>query len=322
MTQNPGAKARSGTFIGVDLGGTHVRAACVDGGGHVLGADRRMTSQDGPEAVSRQIEDLIATLRHADTLAMGVGVPGTIDAASGKILNIPALDGWAGFALVERLSAASGLPCMLENDAKAAAMGEWWVGAGRGCANVAYVTVGTGIGGAMIVDGRLIRGAGGLAGEVGHTHVTDSPEQCACGRYGCWQAVASGTALGNRARAALAARPDSRIGALAAGASVTAFHVAQAAIEGDDLARDLLDEFARYLGMGLANVQHCYSPSRIIIGGGISALFDLLKTEMEAALLAGLLPGFAPAEVRPAELGNDAGLVGAALISAMTLETD
>jgi glucokinase len=303
------------TFIGIDLGGTHVRGARIDARGRVLAAERLSTAKDGPVAVTGQIEALIAELREPDTAAIGVGVPGAIDAASGRVLNIPALAGWAGFPLVERLLVASCLPCTLENDAKVAALGEWRAGAGQGCANLAYVTVGTGIGGGIIVDGRLLRGAGGLAGEVGHTHVTDSPEPCACGRTGCWQAVASGTALANRARAALRAEPASRIAALAGEEVVTAFHVAQAAREGDDLARRLLDELARYLGMGLANVQHCYAPSRIIIGGGMSALLELLRAEMEGALRAGLLPGFEPAQILAAALGDDAGLVGAALLA-------
>ncbi len=303
------------TFIGIDLGGTHVRAARVAGDGRILAARRLFTSTAGPRAVTRQIEELVADLRDESTLAAGVGVPGAIDAAEGRVLNIPALDGWGGFALADRLSDVSGLPCFLENDAKAAALGEWRAGAGRGCANLAYVTVGTGIGGAMIVDGRLLRGSGGLAGEIGHTHVTDSPEPCACGRTGCWQAVASGAALGNRARAALQDHPASRIATLAGATAVTAFHVAEAAREGDGLACRLLAELAHHLGIGLANVQHCYAPSRIIIGGGMSGLLELLRDGVEKSLRAGLLPGFEPAEIRAAERGDDAGLVGAALMA-------
>lgn len=302
------------TYIGIDLGGTHLRAARIDARGRLLAAKRLPTSQDGPLMVAEQIQALITALRSGDTAAIGIGVPGAIDAASGRVHNIPALGGWQRFPLVEHLS-GSGLPCILENDAKVAALGEWWAGAGRGCPDVAYVTVGTGIGGGMIVDGRLLRGAGGLAGEVGHTHVTDSPERCACGRFGCWQAVASGTALANRARAELPAHPTSRIAALAGAAGVTAIHVAQAAREGDGLALQLLDELARYLGMGLANVQHCYAPRRIVIGGGMSSLLDLLRPELERAQRAGLLPGFEPAEIRAAELGDDAGLVGAAVMA-------
>jgi len=307
--------AQAPSYIGIDLGGTHVRAARVDAEGRILAADRRQTSQDGPDAVTRQIVDLVARVRAAGSRGIGIGVPGAIDAAAGRVLNIPALAGWAGVPLVEAVSQASGLPCTLENDAKAAALGEWRAGAGKGCDNLAYVTVGTGIGGGMIVEGRLIRGVGGLAGEVGHTHVTDSPQQCACGRYGCWQAVASGPALAARARMAVAADPAARIAVLAGRETITAFHVAEAAREGDGLASALLSEFARFLGMGFANIQHCYSPSRIIMGGGMSALFDLLQAEMASALRAGLLPGFPPAQIVAAKLGDDAGLVGAAMIA-------
>ncbi|OCC05369.1 hypothetical protein BA190_08005 [Labrys sp. WJW] len=307
--------AEAASYIGVDLGGTHVRVACVDMAGRIRAAERQQTSKEGPAAVIRQICEGIARLRDPDTHGVGIGVPGAVDAMAGRVLNIPALASWTDIPLAEEISRASGLSCFLENDAKAAARGEWRAGAGRDCTNLAYVTVGTGIGGGIIVDGRLVRGVGGLAGEVGHTHVTDSSERCACGRYGCWQAVASGPALASRARAKLAAEPAGRIAALADGREISAFHVAQAARGGDRLALELLAEFARFLGMGFANIQHCYSPSRIIMGGGMVALFDLLETEMASALRAGLLPGFPPAAIVPAALGDDAGLIGAAMVA-------
>jgi glucokinase len=308
--------ADEANYIGIDLGGTHVRAACVDAAGRIRAVDRQQTSKAGPDAVIRQIVDLVSRLREPDSRGIGIGVPGAIDATTGRVLNIPALASWTDVPLAEEVSRVTGLPCVLENDAKAAALGEWWAGAGQGCADLAYVTVGTGIGGGIIVDGRLLRGVGGLAGEVGHTHVTDSSQQCACGRFGCWQAVASGTALAGRAQAAIAIEPTSRIAVLAGDQAVTAFHVAQAAREDDSLALALLAEFAQFLGMGFANIQHCYSPSRIIMGGGMATLFGLLETEMTVALRAGLLPGFPPAQILPAALGDDAGLVGAAIVAA------
>lgn len=311
------AESMQPTAIGVDLGGTQVRAARVDAAGRVLAVRRVATDPTGPDAVADQILALAEILRDGTTRAIGLGVPGAIDAAAGTVLNIPALAGWAGYPLAATLAGATGLPCILENDAKVAALGEWRAGAGRGCSNFAYVTVGTGIGGAMVVDGRLLRGSGGLAGEVGHTHVTDRPERCACGRTGCWQAVASGTALGLRAQATAAAHPGSAIARFAGDGPATGFHVAEAARAGDPLARGLLDEVAGYLGLGFANVQHCYAPERIVMGGGLSMLLDLLRPRLEAALRAGLLPGFAPAEVQAAALGDDAGLIGAALQAGM-----
>lgn len=310
------------TLIGVDLGGTNLRAARVDVAGRLIAVERRATPDGGPSAVFEAIAALVAALRAPDTAGVGVGVPGTYDPASGRVLNIPALPGWQDFPLRERLEESTGLPCLLENDAKAAGLGEWRVGAGRGCSNVAFVTIGTGIGGAMVVDGRLIRGAGGLAGEVGHTHVSDSTEVCACGRIGCWQAIASGTALGQRARAAVLRHPESLVGQLAEGAVITPVHVAEAARRGDPLALRLMREFAGAIGLGLINVQHCYSPERIVIGGGVSQLFEMLRPEIERTVLQGLLPGFHAAGILPAELGDDAGLVGAALLARPAFEDE
>jgi glucokinase len=287
----------------------------VDAEGGIVAMRRVATSGDGPEAVVAQIGALVAAVRRPGAAAIGIGVPGAIDAAAGLVLNIPALPGWGGFPLVEQVGRSTGLSALIENDAKAAALGEFRAGAGRGVQNVAYVTIGTGIGGGMIVDGRLLRGAGGLAGEVGHTHVTDSPEICACGRTGCWQAVASGTALGRDARNALGTRPDSEIARVAGDAPVTAVHVAAAGRLGDPLARELLRRFAQLIGMGLANVQHCYSPELIVLGGGVSMFLDLLQADIEAALRAGLLPGFRPARIVPAALGDDSGIVGAAMLA-------
>lgn len=306
----------SGSYIGVDLGGTHLRAARVDPRGGVLAVERVETAHTGgPAAVTRQIEALVAKVTAADCVAIGVGVPGTIDAESGMVLNLPALSGWNGVPLAPQLRSACGLPVFLENDAKVAAIGEWRAGAGAGFDNFAYITVSTGIGGGIVVDGRLLRGQGGLAGEVGHTYVTDGPEVCACGRTGCWQAVASGVGLGQKAQIALSQHGGSRIAVHAAGMPATAVHVGKAAREGDALALRLLAEQAGWLGIGFANVQHCYASQRIVVGGGVSTLLDLLQPGIEASLKARLLPGFIPAEIRPCALHDDSGLVGAALFA-------
>ena len=306
----------SASVIGIDLGGTHLRAARIDATGRRLAVARIATDRfGGPDAVAAQIDHLVGTLRDATTTAIGIGIPGAVEVGAGIVLGIPALAGWDLYPLAARLAEASGLPCRLENDAKAAALGEWRAGAGKDCRHFAYVTVGTGIGGGIIVDGRLLRGAGGLAGEIGHTRVTETGEPCACGRIGCWQAVASGTALGLRAQRALATMPGSLVETLAGGEAPTAMHVAQAGRRADPLALALLAELARWLGIGFANVQHCYAPERIVMGGGIAALLDLLQSGIEASQRAGLLPGFRPAEIRAAALGDDAGLVGAAMVA-------
>ncbi len=301
------------TVIGVDLGGTQLRAARIDQDGRILAVARLPTDRTGgPEAVILQIERMARDLRDGTTVAIGIGIPGTIDVTTGTVLNVPALPGWTAVPLVARLRTSLGLPCVIENDAKAAALGEWQAGAGRGFRNLCYVTISTGIGAAAIVDGRLLRGAGGLAGEIGHTRVSDSPVICACGLTGCWQAVASGVALDRRAQEVASGDPSSAIAHIAAGAPIAAPHLGAAARAGDTTALRLLAEHAELLGYGLTNLQHVYSPDRIVVGGGVSALLDLMQEGIERTMRERLLPGFIPASVVRAALADDAGMVGAA----------
>jgi glucokinase len=306
----------SRTLIGIDLGGTNLRAGLLGPEGARLAVRRVATDRaGGPEAVLGQIERLVAELRDAGTAAIGIGVPGIIDEEGTTVLGIPALPGWAGVRLGDLVRERTGLACMLANDAKAAALGEWQVGAGAGQSNFVYVTVGTGIGSAAVVDGRLLRGAGGLAGEIGHTRVTDSPEPCACGLTGCWQAVASGAALDRTARAEVRREPAGRIAQLAASVPATGLHVAQAAREGDARATHLLHRHGVLLGYGLANLQHVYAPDRIVVGGGLSALLEPMRDAMTKTVRERLLPGFRPAVFVAAALGDDAGMIGAASLA-------
>jgi glucokinase len=309
----------SGTHVvGVDLGGTQVRAACVHEAGAVLASSRLPTDRaNGPEAILAQIECLVSAVRDERTTAIGIGVPGAFDSGRGVVLGIPALPGFAGFPLAQRVSQSSGLRCVLENDATAAAIGEWRAGAGRGCENFVYVTISTGIGAGVIVDGRVMRGARGLAGEVGHTRVTDAQETCSCGQLGCWEAVASGTALGRKARAAIAEDPGGLMASFAGGGPATAYHVGLAARRGDERALELLDEHARWIGIGLVNVQHAFAPDRIVIGGGLSVLLDLMTERIVEVVRQRRLPGFPVIPIVAPELGDDGGMVGAALQALM-----
>ncbi len=307
----PGASRR---FIGVDLGGTQLRAALVNEAGSVVRAQRVLTDRaGGPEAVVAQIEALVAEMRDDATQAIGIGIPGAFDAASGVVLGLPALPGWAGLALAARITASSGLACVLENDATAAAIGEWRAGAGRGCDHFVYVTISTGIGAGIVVDGRLLRGARGQAGEIGHCRIADASDPCSCGRIGCWEAVASGTALGRRAARVAAAHPEGTLARLAHGVPVRAAHVGTAARIGDAGALALLAEEAVWLGYGLVNIQHIYAPERIVMGGGVSQLLDLMADGIAAVVRERLLPGFPHVPIVAASLGDDSGMVGAAL---------
>lgn len=302
--------------IGVDLGGTWLRVARVTAAGSVAAMERLPTDvAGGPAGVVAQIVAMTGRLGADGIRAMGVGVPGAFDAENGTVLGIPALPGWTGFPLAETLRDRLGLDCRLENDAKAAAIGEWDAGAAKGFRNFVYVTVSTGIGACAVVDGRLLRGAGGLAGEIGHTRIAETSERCACGLYGCWQALAAGPALARRAEAAAQATPDSALAALAAAGPLSGLEVGRAARAGDAAALAVVQEHASLLGVGFANLQHVYAPDLLVVGGGVSDLLDLMRPPLEAVLRQRLLPGFKPADIRVAALGDVAGLVGAAAVA-------
>ncbi|BBE73517.1 ROK family protein [Oharaeibacter diazotrophicus] len=305
------------TAVGIDLGGTELRAALVAEDGRLLA--RRSTRTDaagGPEAVLAQMTGLVADLDLAGArpVAVGVGAPGPLDAEAGVVTGPPTLAGWHGFPLRERLAAALGLSVAIDNDGHAAALGEWRFGAAIGRRHFVYVTVSTGIGGGVVCDGRLLRGRGGLAGHVGHMIVTDDDVVCSCGNRGCWEAVASGTAFGRQARRAAAADPAGRIAALAGTAPADARHVGTAAREGDPAALALVAEEARRLGAGIVGLIHLYSPEVVVIGGGLSALFDLFAPVIADAVATRAMPAFRDVAVVPAALGPDAGLVGAAAL--------
>jgi len=300
--------------IGVDLGGTQLRAALVDPDGTVLAAQRVRTDRTGgPQGVTVQIHTLVDAIRTDDVATIGIGIPGAFDAAAGTVLGIPALPGWTDVPLADLVTRETGLPCVLENDATAAAIGEWRAGAGKGCDHFVYLTISTGIGSGIVVDGRILRGAGGLAGEIGHTKIADASDPCSCGHIGCWEAVASGTALGRQAQRLAKAEPEGLVAREAGSEPAAAYHVGAAARRGDPSALRLLRDEAVWLGAGFVNAQHLYAPERIVVGGGLSLLLDLMIDDIKAAIRQRLLPGFKPADIVAARLGDDAGMVGAAL---------
>jgi glucokinase len=302
--------------IGVDLGGTWLRVARVTAAGSVAAMERLPTDvRGGPAGVVEQIAAMTGRLGADGIRAMGVGVPGAFDAQTGTVLGIPALPGWSGFPLAETLRYRLGLDCWLENDAKAAALGEWDAGAAKGFMNFVYVTVSTGIGACAVVDGQLLRGSWGLAGEIGHTRIAETSARCDCGLYGCWQALAAGPALARRAELAAKAAPHSALAALASAGLLSGREVGRAARAGDATALSVVQEHAGLLGIGFANLQHIYAPDLLVVGGGVSDLLDLMRPRLEAVVRHRLLPGFKLAEIRVAALGDVAGLVGAAAVA-------
>lgn len=297
-------------IIGVDLGGTNLRAALSDAQGTIIDEVRVPTLADeGPDAVTGRLVTCIERVRAAlpsggELLGVGVGSPGPLDPFDGVVFTMPNLPGWKNVPLRAILEERTGLSVELGNDANAAALGEWLFGAGSGLQNMVYVTISTGIGGGVIADGRLVLGHRGAATEVGH-HIIDWRTRSS------WEDLASGTGLARAAAAAMPGKPDSYLHQLATPQNVTAEHVAQAAAANDPLALQLLDDEGELIGAGLVNMLHLYSPALIVLGGGVATNNPQLiprasKVVQERAMLV-----YRDVPVKLAQLGDRAGLLGA-----------
>ena len=303
--------------LAFDLGGTELRGALVGSGGRVVAHVSAPTMAGaGSEAVIGQIITLAGELltQHprAKVAGIGVGAPGPLDPKAGIVIAPPTLAGWHDVPLSDILGQHFGLPVRLENDANAAALGEWRFGAGRGTGSMVFVTVSTGIGGGVIAEGHIFHGRRGLAAEIGHMTITGEGERCFCGAVGCFEAVASGTALGRRATALTAPGDGSVLRRLSAGGDVSARHVIEAARAGDISALELVEAEANWLGIGFTNLLHLYSPELIVMGGGLANGFDLLAPSIRAVVQQRAMPAYRDVPIVPALLGNQAGLIGAA----------
>jgi glucokinase len=306
--------------VGVDIGGTKVLAGTVDAGGQVHDEVRLLTpdrSKD-PRVVEDTIVEAVASLRaRSDVRAVGVGAAGFVDAAGARVLFAPHLS-WRDEPLRDHLEDRTGLPVHLDNDANATAWAELSFGAARGFRQVLCITLGTGIGGALVVDGRVFRGANGMAGEFGHMQVVPDGRRCECGNRGCWEQYSSGNALVREARELLEAESPvaARLHELVEGdlRRLTGAVVTQAAREGDRAAQEILRGVGAWLGTGLAGLVAGLDPELVVVGGGVSAAGDLLLGPARDALARTLTGrGFRPEpRVVPAQLGPSAGMVGAA----------
>lgn len=311
--------------IGVDLGGTKILAGLVDDAGMVLATQRRLTPRTDPGDVLAVVAEVVRELvegADGEVEAVGLGVPGPVDAQRSIVFFAPNL-GWANVPVRGMLEASLGIPVSVENDGNAAAWGEFRFGAAADIDDdVTAVTVGTGIGGGIIVDGRLLRGSHGAAGEIGHLNVVQGGRPCGCGRNGCWEQYASGNALVREARSLAAERRPEAGLLLALGdgtpEGVQGTHVTQAAGEGDPVAIEAFRVVGTWLGRGLADLAAVLDPAAFIIGGGVSEAGDLLLESARQTLvekIAGGRQNRPSAVVRPATLGNAAGLIGAATIA-------
>jgi len=306
------------SITAADIGGTHLRAAIVDEPGRITG---RRDIPTPPEATSEGILEAIGDLLEAVAASADVqpaaacmGAPGLINADAGMVVIAPNVPGFRNLVLTTPIAGRLGLPVFLENDASAAALGEFRYGAGRGLRHLLHATLGTGIGGGLVIDGRLYRGAQGLAGEIGHIILDPSGPRCNCGSRGCLEAMVSGVAFAERARHLLATGKSQHLGAIVAGREPTAADLHAAALQGDAFAEAEIRHGGHLLGLGLGSLVNVLNPDAVTLSGGLLAMGEMLLAPLREAMYS---IAYGPASgtlIRLSELGEDAGLLGAAAV--------
>ncbi|HSC33201.1 MAG TPA: ROK family protein [Gemmatimonadaceae bacterium] len=318
-------KARSRYILGVDLGGTNIVVGAMpeDGSRELAIRSEPTHAERGSEAVVDRIVSMIAQVisdviaehdaKPHDFLGVGVGAPGPLDRERGVVVVAPNL-GWRDFPLRDAISDRIRLPATLDNDANCATLGEWWRGAAQGGRNVVGITIGTGIGGGIVIDGKLYHGSSDVAGEIGHTTIDSTGRYCRCGNYGCLEAYASGPAIALRAREALERDEVSALHKMVKGDLdlLTAATVYEAAHRGDALALEVVRDTARFLGTGIANLLNTVNPDVVVITGGVTRagdrLFEPLRAEVKRRAFR---PAVAACRIVPGALEGTAGVVGA-----------
>jgi glucokinase len=312
-----------GHVVAVDLGGTKLLTGVVDREGTVVRRTVRPTDVSGEDALLGQLEESVREVAGDEFAALGVGIPSTIDQRVGRAVssvNIPL----AGVDLRDHLSGLFGVPVMIDNDANAAALAEHRLGAGRGARHMVMLTLGTGVGGGLILDGRLYRGAIGAAAELGHItlDVDGPPCQGTCPGRGHLEALASGTAADALVEQIAAERPDGDLGrAVAEGRAVDARLAVDLAMQGPGDARDALERVGTYLGVAIASYVNIFNPELVVLGGGFSRAGDLLFAPARRVVAErALAPARDLVRIVPAVLGVEAGLIGAALVGFEALD--
>ena len=302
-------------IFAADLGGTHLRAATVDRCGRIHSRFKQNTPQ---VADANAIVDAIVAAVHqcevSDISAVSLVVPGTVKVEEGAVVKAPNLPCLDGFRLAEALSSRLELPAVLENDANAAAVGEMWQGAAVGCKTIICLTLGTGVGGGIILDGKLWRGVDGAAAEIGHMCVDPfGGVACTCGSRGCLEVFASATAIVRMTREASPRYPDS---VLQGREDLTAAMIFDAGKADDELALEIFRRMGMYLGIGLANLINILNPEMIVIGGGVVNGWDLFEKHMHQQVEERAFPSLAArVKIVRAKCGDDAGLLGAARLA-------
>jgi glucokinase len=320
---SPDLPVTAGETIGVDLGGTKMLVGVLDGT-EVLWESREASTGQGEEEL---VELLVREVREArearpGASAVGLGIPATIDHEAGvavAAVNLPLSD----VPIRDLVSERVGLPVFVDNDANVAALAEYRCGAAQGRPNMVMLTVGTGIGGGLILDGEVYRGASGAGAELGHTVIQADGPPCQgnCPNHGCVEALASGTALGREGRAAAESAPDSALGrALAAGETIDGRAVTEAALAGDETAISVFELIGGRLGVACSSFANIFQPDAIVVGGGVIAAGDLLLDPARREVRSRALNPMNATPILAATLGNDAGMIGAAAMARIELE--
>ncbi|MBA4399865.1 MAG: glucokinase [Anaerolinea sp.] len=305
--------------IGIDLGGTNVRVGAVTPSGELLASDKapikaRRGPQYGLTRIIELVEQVRASTGERPLLGIGVGSTGPIDRERGMVKNPYTLPTWENVSILEPLREHFGVPAVLENDADVAALGEAWLGAGRGVDRLAAVTVGTGIGTAFIYRGQIYRGFGDHHGEGGHMLLDPNGPECYCGGRGCWEMLAAGPAIGRLAREASAREPGLML-ELAGGdlQKLAAHHVVAAARQGDPVALKVADQVGMYLAWGMVNLVALLMPECVVLSGGVMESFDLFEPEFRRVFYRhNVMSPVEQIHIAHAQLGSQAGILGAA----------
>lgn len=309
--------------IGIDVGGTNVKIALVDGEGKIIYSNSVPTyAQMGYEYTVNNIKQAIKDLMKEtnteakDIQGIGFDFPGQVDCKTGVVKNAPNIPGWVNVPIAQMIEDEFHIPTRIDNDVRCAALGELKFGAGRGCENFVCITVGTGIGSGLVINGKVVRGAANAAGEIGHIklQMEDGP-LCGCGDSGCLEAFASGPSIVAMAQEYLKGGKSAKFRELAGDGEITPYIVAKAAEAGDPVAKRIFEKMGYYIGMGLTSVINLLNPEKIIIGGGVAECGELLLDPIRRTINERAMKVQREAvEIVPAELGNSAGVIGASML--------
>jgi glucokinase len=306
------------TAVAADFGGTHLRAALVAEDGSITERREVRTPDKGGNAVLTAALDLLEGVAASSTIrpaAACIATAGLVDATRGRVVISPNIPGFRNLVLTGPVSERLGLPVYIENDASAAALGEHRFGAGRGFNHLIHVTAGTGIGGGLVLNGRLYRGARGFAGEIGHIVVDPSGPRCNCGSRGCLEAMVSGVAFAGRATRLLAAGKSAKLAKIVGDEDPSGEHLFQAALAGDAVSEAEIRHGGHLLGLALGGLVNTLNPEIITISGGLLVMGEMLFGPMRDAIGSFAYGPAAGVQVKFTELGEDAGLLGAAAVA-------